>query len=222
MSYPTVIGEFATVEALLGGKSLARFGDGELKLMHVKGYFREPASEKLAAELRATLQQPHANCLVGIPTWDPAGPKYDNWLRHRDRFAKLLNPELQYYSAFITRPDSAPWVNTMDFARLIERLWCAKRVAVLSERDNSLLKVVRLSAKRLKHIECPHREAYAEIDRFETAIVKARPDIALLSCGPTATCLANRLAGRGVQAVDLGSAGGYLLKLLLGRRASSV
>jgi len=66
----------------------------------------------------------------------------------------------------------------------------------------------------LKHVACPHSEAYGKIDELEQAIVETEPTIALLSCGPTATCLANRLALRGIQAIDVGSAGGYLLKLL--------
>jgi hypothetical protein len=210
-----VRGEFETIDAVLSGKSLARFGDGELKLMDGKGYLREPGSIELARELLDILQRPAANCLVGIPTMDPKGPKYLNWCRHADRFAKILRPEcVTYYSAFVTRPDSAPWINTKGFAWVVERIWRAKRVVVLSERENSILKAARISARRLKHVDCPHREAYARIDELERAIVKARPDVALLSCGPTATCLANRLALRGVHAVDIGSAGGYLLKLL--------
>src|SRR5689334_4909417 len=185
--------------------------------MDAEGYFREPANKRLGGELLKVLRRPALNCLVGIPTMDRAGSKYANWMRHRDRFAKLLNAKLKYYSAFITRPDSAPWINTIEFALAIERLWHGKRVAVLCERDNSILKVVRLSAYRCKHIGCPHREAYKEIDRIENEIIAAKPDVALLSCGPTATCLANRLAARGIQAVDIGSAGGYLLKLLLPR-----
>jgi hypothetical protein len=38
--------------------------------------------------------------------------------------------------------------------------------------------------------------------------------VALLSCGPTATCLANRLARRGIQGVDMGSVGGMLVRLM--------
>jgi hypothetical protein len=217
--YPQVIGEFATIDAMLTGKSIARFGDGELKCMDGAGYFREPGSETMAAELLKIIQDPHPDCLVGIPTMAPEGPKYEGWIRHADRFAKLLCPDtVRYYSAFITRPDSAPWINTAEFAAKFVRLWQRKRVAVLSEPGNKILKAVRLSAKKMKHIPCPHREAYAEINRFEALIAGSKPDVALLSCGPTATCLANRLAKRGIHAVDIGSAGGYLLKLLLASR----
>jgi hypothetical protein len=220
MIYPEVIGEFATLAALLTGKSIARYGDGELKLMDGKAYLREPPSEALAGELGRIIQEPHPACLVGIPTMDPGGPKYRNWLRHEKRFLKWLSPEVVYHSAFITRPDSAPWIRTVEFAEKIERLWKGKRATVLCEPGNSILRTVGLSAKKISHIECPHREAYAHIDRLERQIVGKRNEVALLSCGPTATCLAHRLAAAGVQAVDIGSAGGYLLKLLTGNRSS--
>jgi hypothetical protein len=219
MTYPQVIDEFKTINAVLTGKSLARFGDGELKLMDGGGYPREPGCAELGAELLKVLQDPDSNCLVGIPTMSPAGPKYDNWLRHSERFAKILRPEqVRYYSAFVTRPDSAPWINVAKFAAKVETIWKDKRVVVLSEPENKIVKAVRLSAKRMKKIPCPSREAYATIDRLEDEIVKAKPEAAILSCGPTATCLANRLASRGIHAIDIGSAGGYLLKLLMGRK----
>jgi hypothetical protein len=78
VKYPTVAGEFETVGALLKGHSIARFGDGELKLAYAKEYLREPANDKLAAELRGSLEAPAPGCLVGIPTLDPNGPKYLN------------------------------------------------------------------------------------------------------------------------------------------------
>lgn len=214
MEYPQVIGEFETLAALLQGKSIARYGDGELKLMDVQGYSREPPSYELADELYKILRRPHYKCLVGIPTMSPEGPKYQNWLRHEARFIKMLNPEVQYYSSFITRPDSAPWINTIDFVMKFESIWRNRRVTVLSENGSSILKAVRLTTK-LTPIRCPSREAYAEIGRLEAEIVATEPDVALLSCGPTATCLAHRLASQGIHAVDIGSAGGYLLKMLM-------
>lgn len=219
INYPRVLDEAATITALLGGKSIARYGDGELKLMDGKEYLREPPSENLASELLRVFQAPDRNCIVGVPTLSPKGPKYKNWMRHAARFARYMRPDVQYYSAFITRPDSAPWINTEKFAAQVERLWRKKNVVVLSEPRNSILIAVRMSAKSVEHVDCPSREAYGEIDRLQEAITTRRPDVALLSCGPTATCLANRLAAIGIQAVDIGSAGGYLVKLLIKRMA---
>lgn len=214
MMYPPVVGEWETMRAVCAGSSIARFGDGELKLIDGKGYVREPPSIALARELRAALTAPHPCCIVGIPTMSSDGPKFESWIRHRDRFIKVLSPSVNYYSAFITRPDSAPWIYCIEYARLVESLWRDKRAVVVCEPKSKILTAVRMSAERTKHIRCPSKLAYSCIDLLESEALKAEPDIALLSVGPTASCLANRLAARGIHAVDIGSAGGYLLEHL--------
>lgn len=214
LTYPAVRDEWATIRAVAGGYSIARFGDGELKMMHGCGYVREAGSPKLAAELRGVLQNPHTACIVGVPTMDGNGPKYRNWIRHERRYAHLLKSHIDYHSAFISRPDSAPWINCPQFLEIAERIWLCKRVAVLCEPDNSILRVVRRRAREVLHVECPSAGAYLRIDEFEEALMRSTAEVVVMSAGPTATCLANRLAGRGLQAVDIGSAGGFLWKLI--------
>lgn len=216
--YPRVKGEFDTVRKLLKGKSIARFGDGELKILEGHGYNREPTNGKLTAELRAVAGMHHPDCLIAIPTMDRAGPKYQSWLRHKERFCKYFNrgDGDRYYSAFITRPDSAAdAIESDEYFALISQLWAGReRVVVLSEPTSKLLTCARAMAASVVHIECPSHKAHAVIDQLEEAIVAAEPSVALLSCGPTATCLANRLAARGVQGLDLGSIGGMLMRLM--------
>jgi hypothetical protein len=215
VSYPQVLGEFETVERLLQGWSIQRHGDGELKIMDGKGYSREPVNPSLTKELREAFHAPAPGCLIGIPTMDPKGPKHGNWIRHQARFESLLNPDEQYVSAFITRPDSAPWINCMEYARAVEQLWAGKRVVVVCEKSGSMVKTVRKAAKRALHVACPRHEAYRLIGHYEETILAYAPDIAILSAGPTASCLANRLARVGLHAIDLGSAGGFLGRFLL-------
>lgn len=208
-------GEFATVRRLLKGKSIARFGDGELKILEGREYSREPRNASLTAEMRMVVDRPHPDCLVAIPTMDPVGPKYRNWLRHEKRFCAHVRrgDGHRYYSAFITRPDSAADnLESREYVELISQLWVGReRVVVVSEPCSKLLSCVQ-AANEVVHIECQSHGAYAEIDNLEQAVTSAAPTVALLSCGPTATCLANRLAGRGIQGVDLGSIGGLLLR----------
>lgn len=213
-AYPAVVGEFETIEACLLGRSLARFGDGELKIVYGAGYNREPPNVALSVELGHILAHPDRRCLVGIPTLDENGPKYLNWTRHAERFRKAVSSRVRYYSAFVTRPDSAPWINTRSYAELVTQLWAGKRVVVVCEKKNSLLPVVRLTAAKVRHVLCAHRQAFRTIDDLEREVFLASPQIAILSAGPTATCLAHRLARRNIQAIDFGSAGGFLRKLL--------
>lgn len=215
MTYPPIKGEFATIAKLIeGGYSLARFGDGELKMAYGAGYVRQAGSAQLASELRRILVSPPPKCLVGIPTMDPAGPKYENWLRHRERFEPLLAKDVTYFSAFVTRPDSAPWIECRTFCEGLVELWNGKRAAVLCERKGSMFRAVRPAAAAAIHIEAPRRGAYDEIDRLQREILAARPDVAILSAGPAATCLAARLSDLGLQAVDLGSVGAMVCRVL--------
>lgn len=216
MSYPAVKGEYETLELLVQQQySIARFGDGEFKLIDGYGYVREPANRELARELKEVLQSPSPRCLVGIPTMDPKGPKIDNWLARRERMQRHVQGGRKFVSAFITRPDSAPWIETLAFCERLQELWTGKRVVLIAESTSKLPRLVEPKAKRFEHILCPRYEAYALIDAFEQMLQGRRPDLALLSCGPTATCLANRLARSGIHAIDIGSAGGFLSRVLL-------
>jgi len=214
MIYPSVIGEFDTIAAVAAGKNLARLGDGELKIAHGSGYVREPSNPQLTREMRQVLTDPHPACIVGIPTMDPAGPKYQNWTRHIPRFVAVVNPGMQYYSAFVSRPDSAPWINVPEFGQAVQALWAGKRATVLCERKGKIFDAVRYGAAKTKHVECPTHGAYAVIDELERLICLSDPEFVVLAAGPTATCLANRLAARGIHAIDLGHAGRFLGDLL--------
>lgn len=214
MKWPRVHGEFRTMREVLAGRSLARYGDGELKIAHGAGYSREPANPALTAELAAILKNHDPRCLVAVPTMVRRGPKYPSWARHAERFAKVLDLEHEYGSAFVSRPDSAPWIECPTFGRMVDRLWQGKRAVVVCEEGGSMLGAVRRSAAQAVHVVCPHQKAYAVIDELERAVCELAPEIAILSAGPTATALAYRLARAGVHAVDLGSAGKFLQRVL--------
>lgn len=216
MTYPRVLGEFETIDLLLDGWSLQRHGDGELKVMHGAGYSREPMNLELSLALLDAFQNPAPRCLVGIPSMDPAGPKYENWTRHQARFELLTDPDKVYASAFVSRPDSAPWINCVGYAQAVEGLWAGKRAVVVCEKGGSMIRTVRRRAARALHISCPHREAFRVIDRIEESVLASEPQVVILCAGPTASLLANRLAGQGVHAIDLGSSGQFLGKLLAG------
>lgn len=215
MKYPAVMSENETLYQLERGKSIARIGDGELKLMCGEDQMREPRNVKLAKELRDIALFGRKGLVVGIPTMDKYGPKYLNWIRHRDRFQTMLDPRLTYGSAFISRPDSAPWINSKVYAEHFEKMWAGKRVALVAEEGTAIHRLVQRKASYLELFICPHRETYSQIDKLEGYVRGYDPDIALLSCGPAATCLAARLVGA-TQALDVGSCGGFLLKLLAG------
>lgn len=212
--YPDVVDEMSTAQELLRGSSISRLGDGEFKLIVGQGYVREPANPRLAHELARVVQTPNPGCIVGIPRLVPSSPKIGNWLQRIDRYLPYLTEGTTYYSAFISRPDSAPWINRPKFAKTMQKLWLDRKVAAVCEPTSSLLRMLSHGAASVHHIPCPSEQAYSLIDLFEKAILEARPQVAFLACGVTATCLANRMAKHGVQTIDLGSGGAFLARLL--------
>ena len=179
-----------------------------------QGYVREPPNPVMAEELRAILAAPDPRFLPGIPTMNKNGVKYPNWKQRQARFLPFLSPHVQYYSAFITRPDSAQWIITEAYAESVENLWRGKKVALVCEPENKLVAVTKSAARKVWHLPAPMYGASDYIDAWEREIVRGRPDIAILSHGVSATVLAHRLACRGIQALDLGSIGGFLARML--------
>lgn len=230
IEYPKVHGEYETLAKIKEGFSIARIGDGEFGVMSGSGYCREAANPVLAKELRTVLTRPRPKTLVGIPTMDPTGARYRavggkkkqvvGWERHKERYAKMLNPKIEYYSAFISRPDCGKWMMTAEYAKAVQSLWLGKRAAVIGSneggRTNKLWKAVSLT-QEVQFIPCPHTGAYAEIANLERAAKASGAELILISAGVTATCLANRLSPY-VQALDLGSIGGFLCKMLRGHK----
>lgn len=212
--YPKVVDEWTTLKKLQEGLSIARFGDGEIKMATGKEYVREPANRHMARELSSILTKPDPRCLVGIWPLNPESPKYPSMSKHRERIKAVIAPKIQYYSSLISRPDSAPWIRTRGYALKFESLWVGKRVVLLAEQESSARRLLDPHLGLGCHIVCPRQKAYAHIDEFEQRIMLMNPEIAILSCGPTATCLANRLSKSGIQAIDFGSGGSFLAKLL--------
>lgn len=204
--------EYETLRKLADGFSLARFGDGEAKLIRGADAVREPASSKLAAELLDALQNPHERCLRGVLR-DHPGPKNESLGRHRLELERYMDPAQEYWSAHISRADHAPWMETAEYSELAHSLWRDRRAAVIAESPLvSTCRAVSLTAREVIHISCPHRETYAVIDEIEQAAADANPDVVVMAAGPAATCLANRLSKRGIQALDFGRIGSLIVR----------
>lgn len=210
MEYPKVVGEWETLREVVNGKSIARFGDGEFKIASGGQCVSQERSPALSRELSAILVGHNPRCLVGIPTMDEAGPKYGKWARYRNIYPKQLAKGRKYYSAFISRPDSAlEEANTAEYFDLIESLWRGRVVGLVGCGERSLTEefLMQTGAAKVAYQPCPRRDAYAVIDRLEDATLAMGVERVLLCAGPAATCLADRLSKKGMHAIDIGHIG---------------
>lgn len=206
-----VVGEEATLDAILSGKSIARFGDGELNNCEGKKCVPQLMTPGLADELREVIAAKNPNCLVGIPYVDKRMPpeKQRSWEHYQPRFAPFLRPKATYHSAFITRPDSAPWIATAEYFDKVQSLWKGKEVALVWGGYRSLYPdfLRKTGAAKVHSVIVSYEDAYAQIDDTEQRILATGVRTVLLCAGPTATCLAHRLSLRGIHAIDLGHIG---------------
>lgn len=214
-SYPHVLDERATLALVVAGRSLARYGDGEFKLCAdgsgIKSQTRHPA---LAGRLRAILRD-SGDCLVGIPNIRSDTPKADFWGKHM-AFARFL-VEREYVSSFVSRPDSAPWINTDDYWQQLESLWVGQDVTLIRGSSKSLTAedLVIGGASTVTEVVCARQHAWADYEQILERV--GTPKRALICLGPTATVLAVDLCARGVHAIDLGHVGLFLRKHRDGR-----
>lgn len=209
LCYPNVRGELETLERVCAGASIGRYGDGELKLMLGRDCVSQRADPKLQRELCDLLYMKETTALMGIPTLDKRSPKYGNWEKLSHKFCTFLRPEREYYSAFISRPDSAPWTNTPEFFDMVEGLWKGQAVVFVGNNERSLKKefLLQTGATKVTWVPCPYRDAYTAINRIEREVMELEAQRVILCAGPTATCLAERLAKKGKHAIDLGHIG---------------
>lgn len=208
-TYPEVLSEAMTLSMALDGMSISRFGDGELKLAYGRDCVSQRASPKLQAELRVILANDTGKALTCIPTLNPESPKFSNWKALSGRFIPLLGELKIFGSAFITRPDSAPWINTPSFFDSVEMLWRGKQLTFVGNEKRSLTSDFLLAhgARAVDLVQCSYRDSYESISDLQNAIERIGNKLVLMCAGATATCLAERLATKGFHAVDLGHIG---------------
>lgn len=219
-AYPEVLGELATMDLVCAGKSIARYGDGEFKIAHGGEAVAQGRDYQLTRRL-ADILKDSGDCLVGIPNihevlrTHTVEQKREFWARFLP--ARTLLVDRTYVSAFITRPDSAPWIDVPEYWTKLQSLWIGQDITLVRGSGKSLVAEDLVGANRITEIVGPKQHAFAEYGSLMKRILTDRPKRVLLCLGPCATALAVDLCRRGVHAIDLGHAGMFLRKHRDGR-----
>lgn len=211
-TYPAVLGEMETLERVLAGASLARYGDGEFALCEFRDIRMQRHHFSLSARLRGILWGDGGDCLVGIPNLLAPLParKAKFWKKYTS-CAALLNEQQSYVSSFVSRPDNAPWLDEPSYWARVEHLWAGLDVTLVRGDDPngtagvSLVAADLVSAKSVTEIVAPAVNAWSDYKSLMVQI--GSPKRALLCLGPTATVMAVDLCRVGVHAIDLGHLG---------------
>ncbi len=210
--YPDVTGEMETLDLVLSGRSLARYGDGEFKMARsLVGIKSQEPNRELSRRLAAILHE-SGDCLVGIPNILSATPKAEFWGRVAPWATPLLSQRRLYVSSFVSRADSAPWINTDEYWWKVEQLWHGRDVTLVRGSGKTFRPNLMPGAGKITDILGPRSSAWTSSKELLKKIGK--PDRVLLSLGPTATVLAVELCALGVHAVDVGHMGAFYRRWL--------
>ena len=220
--FPQVMDSFTTIEAIKSGKSLSRFGDGELGIIcKGRNIGFQSSNNQLGMELKRVLQSDDENCMIGLPgLFDGMkNRKLDsrifwvytlvcNWKEWR----KLIKRDKVYADTQATRF----YINYTDTAfseKIVEKwkeVWKDRHILIVEGEKtklgigNDLFENVR----SMERILCPAHNAYAAYNDILKAITtRYTPEkefLILLALGPTATVLAHDLAKAGYHAIDIG------------------
>lgn len=216
-----IVNSIATLEQLIAGKSISRFGDGELYLVEGKNMCFQTANLALQTELSDVLadRAQNENCLIGLPYTlnrlkGLTARSKQFWteyqIQHIRHFYSAINHHLCYYDAQVTRPyiNKKMKAGAAAIFQKWKQLWDGKKI-LLAEgtktrfgTGNDLLS----NARQIQRILCPASGAFEKIDLIEQAILSESDfDLCLLALGPTASILAYRLSQKGIHAIDIGN-----------------
>ena len=215
----TILDPLRTLDLIVEGKSLARFGDSELRLCLGMPVRLQPASDDLQEKLVRLLRSREPGLLVGLPYFSSAdlmgrsNDQIERWTRFRGWLKGLASPDLVYGSSFVSRPDHLRFETFDGFYRLWETLFRGRDV-VLVEKENDNYSVWNrttlneIAGGLAGRVEVPEVDAFGEYARILRSCLEFNQgSLFLISAGPCATVLSADLSRAGHQAVDVGQLG---------------
>ncbi|MGL6226229.1 MAG: GT-D fold domain-containing glycosyltransferase [Thermoguttaceae bacterium] len=206
---PKIASTEETINELLNTeKSLARFGDGEFKMMFLGGQIGfQQRDEKLIERLKEVLTSRDERMMIGL--LNCFGVIMGSNLYWRSLMGQLrssinpyLNRETLYYDAGVTRNS----VSAEHFQKL-KKIWDGKNIITI---EGSMCRLgigndLFSNAASLRRILAPAECAFSVYEQILEEAQKADKDVLfLLALGPTATVLAYDLSRAGYRALDIG------------------
>lgn len=201
----------ALYEVTSSGKSMARCGDGEFKLIMGENISFQKYDPKLAERLKNILRNRNENILVGIT--DAFGFCPNNYLKQvmvqcRETLYKYLDFSKTYIDTNVTRQlGFQTYEQGQDYYNKMKTLWQNKNV-VLVEGAGSRVGIgndLLNNTASVKRIVCPIKDAFSKYDEIlKICMEQPKDSLFVMALGPTATVLAEDLTNAGYRALDMG------------------
>ncbi len=222
--YPRILDSSIAIDKIINErKSIARFGDGEFAIMMkvVRQRFQK-LDDRLAERLLEVLHSNNPDLLVAIADNYGALDKYNThgalgiriYMTAETRAAhqRLLEPDREYYDAYMSRPYALFRDNQTDAPKQrfqhLQQIW-QDRDVIFVEGALTRLGVgndLFDNARSIRRIIAPPTSSFDRYDDILEACLKygTRDTLFLLAIGPSAGVLAYDLCTKGYQAVDIG------------------
>lgn len=217
---PRILPHTDVVEQIVSQRlSLARFGDGELKVMLGADINFQHTTPLLSKRLKEVFLSRNSHLLVGIPDVFEHLERYNAteqsfWQYHlrfrRWHWHRYIRRTQWYASTFLSRFYSMEYDVQLAQNRLLilRRLWEGRNIIFIegSETKMGVGNDLFQNAASIRRILCPAKDAFSSYDSIlMTTLNEAQSDdLIILALGPTATVLAADLCQSGLQAFDLG------------------
>lgn len=216
---PRVLTIDETINYIISKKcSVARYGDGEFKIITGQDIRFQKYDENLSRNLAKTLKSNNKNLLVCISDIfnkiDWMTEEAYNYTKHiiidnRKNWTGFLDLKKTYGNSFISRcymdredkSNSAKW-----FIRIMS-IWENQDIVIIEGKQSRLGYHNDLfeNAHSVQRILCPPKNAYYLYEKILTEAKKVSKDkLILIALGPTATVLASDLCDLGYWAIDIG------------------
>lgn len=208
-----------TVEAFLNGKSIARYGDGELRIIgNIPSDFYQKNDNELAEKLTDIAKNNNKNLIICFPkplktlkgmTLKAKMFWISNVFWNRKIWKKCINLDKIYGNTQITRPyiDYKNKNGAKTRYDILKKIWNGRDICIIEGEDTHLGvgNDLFVNAKSVKRIIAPAKNAFDEFGKiFEKAKKVQKDCIFLIALGPTAPVLAYELSKRGRVAFDAG------------------
>lgn len=216
MTYPRVMTEIETLTWASEGYSLARYGDGELKIASGRSAKSQEYVSILSIMLRDCLKKKLPSLIPCIPNIDRPGPKDAFWKEYKSQnYTKFYDAKRVYGSAFVTRPDSSPSAFDERYWNKVEDLWRDKDVVLVSGSGKGLSKLDLESARSVECYDAPRQHAFSAFREMVGTLAGEKRRV-ICCLGATATVLAYELQKTNVHVLDLGHIAMFRRKFIKG------
>ena len=209
-----------TLDELEKGKSMSRFGDGEMEIIlgnDIGFQKRDLVLGKRLAEI--LLAEPDDRILLCVPDAlvtlnNLTDTSIEHWVQnmtqHHDDWMKYLKTDYAYGNTNVTRcyMRYLDKKNSINWFKRLQNLWTGENVVLVEGFEtrvgigNDMLD----NAKSIKRILCPSENAFDKYNDIKEYIINniSKDDLILIALGPTATLLSWDLVKNGYRTLDIG------------------